>query len=178
MLERIKATRMPCYIIGDTNINLLKHSTHNDTDDFLNTSGFIPLINRPTRVQGNTVSCIDHIYTNNFRVNNTMLQGICLTDITDHYPIFHISKSHKVIDNAQSDDIFYSRKYSESNMAVFKNLLSKFDWANVTNEKDCQSSFDIFYNVLKYAYNRAFPVLKQKRKFNNRVPWITQELSS
>ena len=58
-------------LLGDFNINLLEHATHNETAEFLNTMqtiNFIPLIARPTRFpEGNQnaqPSLLDHIYTN------------------------------------------------------------------------------------------------------------------
>ena len=48
--------RNDVYILGDYNIDLLRHKSHNDTSNFINlmlTSSYIPLINKPTRVTEN-----------------------------------------------------------------------------------------------------------------------------
>ena len=51
ILEKI--AHHPCYIMGDFNLDLLKHELHRPTERFLDTmyaNSYIPLINRPTRV--------------------------------------------------------------------------------------------------------------------------------
>ena len=91
-LDIVKSDKQACYLLGDLNINLLRHNVHRQTTDFLDimySNGFIPLINRPTRVTSETGTIIDHIYSNDLNVTRTTVQGILVTDITDHYPIFH-----------------------------------------------------------------------------------------
>ena len=68
------------YIVGDKNLNL------------------VPAINKPTRVSGNNVTIIDHISTNHF-LNNDIHSGIITADISDHFPIFRISK-YLVLDSS------------------------------------------------------------------------------
>ena len=97
VIDSIKCSNIPCYLLGDFNINLLNQSSHQATSDFLDIlyfGGFIPLISRPTRITENSATLIDHIYTNSYHVNTAMYQGVLVTDITDHYPVFHISHFH------------------------------------------------------------------------------------
>ena len=82
--------------MGDYNIDLLKHSTHNPTSEFLDlmfSNSFIPLMNKPTLVTHKTATLIDNIFTNIYiYINeNKYLTGIISTDISDHYIIFHIA---------------------------------------------------------------------------------------
>ena len=58
--------------MGDYNINLLNSDSHHPTGEFLDilySNMLCPLITRPTRVT----------------------QGALVTDISDHYPVFHLS---------------------------------------------------------------------------------------
>ena len=67
ILESLKPHNQSCYIMGDYNIDLLKHSTHNPTSEFLYlmfSNSFIPLMNKPTRVTHKTATLIDNIFTN------------------------------------------------------------------------------------------------------------------
>ena len=94
ILESLKPHNQPCYIMGDYNIDLLKHSTHNPTSTFLDlmfSDSFIPLINKPTRVTQKTATLIDNIFTNTYKNKNKYLTGILTTDISDHYILFHIA---------------------------------------------------------------------------------------
>ena len=90
----VKTDKHTCYLLGDLNINLLRHEVHRQTADFLDimySSGFIPLINRPTRVTAETAKVVDHIYSNDLNATRKTMQGILVTDITDHYPVFHFT---------------------------------------------------------------------------------------
>ena len=67
--EIVKRMNKPCYLMGDTNIDLMKYESHSKTSQYLDllfTNSFIPLINRPTRITDHTATLIDHIYTNNY----------------------------------------------------------------------------------------------------------------
>lgn len=76
-------------IIGDINIDILKESDA-EVQDYLNimyTNGFKSLVNKPTRVEKDTNSCIDHIFLRSqcLRVESP-LPVILHSKITDHFP--------------------------------------------------------------------------------------------
>ena len=83
---------MSCSVMGDCNIDLMKNENHLQTREFLNmySNSLIPLIYKPTRETKTTATLIDNIFTNDFNVNGLLLQGLLITDISDHYAIFHI----------------------------------------------------------------------------------------
>ena len=97
ILEKIKLRSQPCYLMGDYNIDLLTHATHNPTSEFLDmmfSNIFIPLVNKPTRITSNSATIIDNIYTQmNIKMRIKTWQEF--TDISDHYPIFHIMQCQK-----------------------------------------------------------------------------------
>ena len=127
-LEKIATDKIACYFMGDVNIDLMRYSVHRKTSDFLDTmyaNGFIPLINRPTRVTSQTATLIDHLYTNNLNVSNAMFQGILVTDITDHYPIFHMCRLFNFSCSNERDEYFYTRRMNVYNLKNFKMLISK-----------------------------------------------------
>ena len=83
--------------MGDHDIDLLNiesHSPNSDYNDILYSNCFIPSTTRPTRVTNSSATVIDSIFTNTFSSQvGESLQGILLTDISDHYPVFYIAKS-------------------------------------------------------------------------------------
>ena len=92
-----KLSNMPCYVMGDYNIDLMKYENHMQTGEFLNnmhSNSLIPLIYKPTRETKTTATLIDNIFTNNYDVNDLLLQGLLITDISDRYAIFHIWDKH------------------------------------------------------------------------------------
>ena len=64
-------SQMPCYIMGDYNIDLVKHEHHPPTEQFLDTmysNSLLPMIFKPTRETETTATLIDNI-----SLINTML---------------------------------------------------------------------------------------------------------
>ena len=84
ILEKI--AHHPCFIMGDFNIDLLKHELHRPTEKFLDimyANSYIPMINRPTRVTRDTGTLIDNIFANNYCIDSHFVSGILKADITD-----------------------------------------------------------------------------------------------
>ena len=67
ILEKLKVEDKICYLMGDYNINLLNHTSHSLTSDFvdlMHSYSCISLINRPTRITENSATLIDNIFVN------------------------------------------------------------------------------------------------------------------
>ena len=141
-------------------MNLFRHNVHHQPKDFLDimySNGFRPVINRPTRVTAETATIIDHIYTNDLNATRMTAQGIRVTDITDHYPVFHFSQPFGNSQSNEDDGFFYTRRINQSNMKLFKYLVSQSKWSEILNKPKCNDAFDAFYNIIKYCYHQAFP---------------------
>lgn len=84
-----------CLVIGDMNIDLLKHS--NSKRDFLQTmndSNFTQLIRQPTRiVQKQPASLLDCIFTNKPELN--LLSGVSSAKLSDHHLVYTIRKKQR-----------------------------------------------------------------------------------
>ena len=167
-------------LIGDFNINLLEHQTHQETGNYLATMqslNFIPVISRPTRYpEGNQNGCqslLDHIYVN-FTLPS--LSGIIKYDITDHLPVFlnvllpqpHQNLNYKV----------KFRIFNDANRSLFTRNLSYIDWEQLLSaDENVNINFDRFYDTLRNIYNQCFPVTTKiisTRRIQN--PWITAGL--
>ena len=178
-LDIVKSDKQACYLLGDLNINLLGHNVHRQTTHFLDimySNGFIPLINRPTRVTSETATIIDHIYSNDLNVTRMTVQGILVTDITDHYPIFHFSQPFGYSQPNKDDTVFYTRRMNISNIKLFKFLASQSNWTELLNKPKCNDAFDAFYTIIKSCYYQAFPLINLKKKYAKQAPWITSGL--
>ena len=80
-----QAKNVIAVIAGDFNLNLLKHSNHAPTGEFLNnllSYNFMPTIRVPTRITTTSATLIDNIFINKIKYNyNTAL---VYNDISDH----------------------------------------------------------------------------------------------
>ena len=155
------------YIMGDYNINLLNHATHAPTVAFLNmmySNGFIPLIIRPTRSTTRTMILIDNILTNNINELKDDMQGIMITDVSDHYPIFCLN--WRMI--AKKVEKYIScRSMNRRNYKNVISLITAFSWNDVYTKNDTNDAFSYFHNNLKVMYDQAFPIKKIKKTISH-----------
>ena len=94
LIEKIKPENKYCYLLGDFNINILNYTTHSATVGFVDSLfsyGFLPLISRPTRVTTSSATLINNIFTNICNHSPASSQGVLVTGVSDHFPIFHMS---------------------------------------------------------------------------------------
>ena len=163
--------------MGDFNINILKYESHNATASFVDlllSYACVPLINRPTRFTATSATAIDNIITNNLMDLENDHRGILICDISDHFPIFHIT--NKMSSNITSDKYITSRNYSYRNKMSFQNDVSVLDWSEIYTKSDTQTAFTLFHTKIMALFNKHFPKRKQKIKYNNRKPWLTSAL--
>ena len=134
---------------------------------------FFPLINRPTRVTQSTDTVIENIFTNNLTCTEKSFQGLFVTDISDHYPIFHINWSQQ---QEYFETFIMKRQYSYKNKQSFCSDLAKIDWNKIYSLMDAQLIFTRFHKIFLRLLNVNFPKRKIKLKYNNRKPWLTEGL--
>ena len=163
--------------MGDYNINLLNVESHSLTADFndlMYSHGLIPLITRPTRVTENSATLIDNIFTN--KILNTQeesVQGILVTDISDHYPIFCVNKT---IVQKNINVTYTHRVFSAKNKRLFADEMSAVNWHNVFCASDTESAFSGFHDTLINIHNNCFPSRVNTKKYYLRKPWLTSGL--
>jgi hypothetical protein len=78
-IVHLRESDKECYILGDFNIDLLKHEKCEYSARFLNqmmSSMLLPIISKPTRIRSKTATLIDNIFTNS--IHKTQLSGIIL----------------------------------------------------------------------------------------------------
>ena len=141
--------------------------------DILYSNEFLPLISRPTRISTNSATLIDNIFTNNHDGLNCSINGILVTDISDHFPIFHVNQTFPV-DGIES--CFVTRIYNNRNKQAFSQAISEIHWLETCSASDTQKSFDLFHNKLIFLHNKFFPKTMIKRKYCNRKPWLSEAL--
>ena len=176
ILERERQERKLCYLLGDYNIDLLKHGSHKPNSEFLDMlygNSFYNLINRPTRNTQTSATLIDNIFTNDMSIKDEKLSGVLTTAITDHYPIFHIIKTNKPL---KVEEFIMTRKYSEENKEKFITSSREVNWDDLIPTVNAQNAFTVSFNKLKGEYDKAFPIVKINKKYNNRKPWLSPSL--
>ena len=100
-------------------------------------------------------------------------QGVLVTDISDHFPIFCRFKS--LIKNCPQV-IRKRHALSERNISRFKEYLNDVDWSEIINCNDCQLAYTRFHDFIITAYTNCFPVVECQSRYLNRLPWLSCEL--
>jgi len=165
LLSKLSQKRQKSFIFLDSNINLLNSEPNASSHEYLNTIlsyGFIQTIVKATRMQGDSVSLIDHIITNCTSVNFTT--GSILADVSDHFPIFILNGKNKK-QNEQKH--INSRIFSQTNLLKFKNLLASKNWEETLACWEVGTSYDAFWEIYSSCYNSCFPITRIK--FNRNV---------
>lgn len=85
-------------ILGDINIDLIKHDNENTFIYYtmLLSHHFLPLITLPTRITSHSATCLDHIFikSNKKGLATHKTPGILFCDITDHLATFLFINHH------------------------------------------------------------------------------------
>ncbi len=171
-------TKNNTILLGDLNINLLEHTSHQPTNNFLNTMqalNYFPHISRPTRFPDNPTlgqpSLLDHIWTNYTPLS---ISGIIHHPISDHLPIFlnislmsDLSTKHKItfrISNAHNHNLFTSD-------------LASISWNDILTSNNIDENFETFNRTLHNLYDIHFPKVTKfvsSKRLSN--PWLTPNI--
>ena len=173
-LAQIKTEKKIAFLLGDNNINLLntdKHVASQDFADVMFSHSLFPTITKPTRVTDKSATLIDNIFYNNYVENTSSLTGILYTDISDHFPVFHIDYS---VSEPLVSKSFKKRIYSMENMEHFSSKMREMNWTCVLQNNDVQNAYNMFYNEFSDVYNTCFPMKTFKQGYRTRKPWLSE----
>lgn len=175
-LNSIEYQNLEIYV-GDINIDILKKET-NETNKYLNImnfKGFKSYINKPTRVQNESKTAIDHIFirTHKNLIKNVELEPIIFhTDMTDHYSPF-ILISFPTQKNEEPQSI---NKVTIINFDNLKHCLSRENWNDVINTAEPQKAYDLFFNKLNQQIQKCTKSTIKTKNIIKLKPWITTGL--
>ena len=178
LMTKVTREKKKCYFMGDFNINITMNEHNNNTCtllDIMYSMSFIPLITRPTRITSTSATFIDNIFCTILLNNNTRVNGVLYTDISDHLPVFTISECTQKR-HGKGSRIINTRSFSGQNVCLFKALVGSIDWAPVLSQVDTQQSYSIFVDLINTAYDEAFPIRRKFIKNARSNPWITKSL--
>ena len=178
IINVVRRENKTCYFLGGYNINIFNYESHAQTAQFvdmMSSNGFLSLITCPSRVTATSATLIDNIFTNNIGDINNSVQGLFITDISDHFPVFLIARQMEI---KEKGTYIFKRLYSFLNIENFCQAMSNISWDEISRTRDTQQAFDTFHKHLVEIYNKHFPKIRIKRKYNNRKPWLSEGLKN
>ncbi len=181
-LGRIKQDNTDSVILGDLNYDLIETNTNHMCQEYLDSmisSGFIPKITLPTKINRNSCKLYDHIFT---RFKNTSIKSdscIYLTNISDHLPVLLSLNFMKTQTNTPT--YVEKRDNSIKNQQLFMDKTAEklaqihFDSCLTTNPN---TDYNKIENILVSSYDECIPLIKSKvTKYTQKnSPWMTQGL--
>ena len=179
LARKTKGKCPPEIIIGmDHNIDLLKGSCHNPTQQFitdLSDIDLLPTITRPTRITNHSATLIDNIYVSN-QLQRDFESTIIVNDLSDHLPSLTMLKQMKLL--SKEPLTFISRCLNEQKLKEVNHRLMRKDWIGLLTGTTCDDKFNQFSSIVNTTLDEIEPprTIKISAKRRYIEPWMTRRL--
>lgn len=154
-------------VCGDFNFNCLatKCSHFLKLSNIFSSYGLFHRGGWPTRVTDTSTTSIDHIFTNVIEFVSCVYDNT-LSDHRTTLGDFNISskKSNRFH--------VWRRSYNEDALLNFKRSIQNEAWLSVYNCSLFSESFDSFFNIIQYYFNKHFPLHKSCREISSKS-WVS-----
>ena len=103
---------------------------------------------------------------------------LLITDISDHLPIFYITKS-KIKKITSKFNTVTTRCVNEDNIYNLKTELEQVDWSQIYSLTNIDLAYKLFHDTIVKSLNKHIPIETKKVKAYSNVhkPWITSAIS-
>lgn len=173
LLTKISSEGYNAVIMGDININLLKNTKiKKELVDILSRHNFCQLIDFPTRVDGDTSTLLDHVYSNLPEERFVAVAGVA-THLSDHY-----AQRLTITRNTSPPPKFITRRsLTAANKLSFSCALESIDWSAVVKRAggDCHALAYTLVNIIVNKFDICFPMKKQPR-IHRLNSWVDSEI--
>ena len=130
------------------------------------------MINKPTRIDGFSRSCIDHFFISSRCSDVVDVDAAVIgSGITDHFPIVLSLRFNYCFLPSSASTVVYKK----IDHRILSDELERVDWSGVYNSNDTNIAAEEFLKQLIYAISMATEtkVKKINSKNRKRKPWIT-----
>ena len=173
MMDKVNNCNLSTFILGDFNINLLVPQP--SWENITTMLGFKQLLAEPTRITKMSSTLLDHIYTNNLKINlETSTSDICMSD---HKPIlckwsFKVPKTS----NIKGHSYITYRNFRKFNYNDFLNELRSVDFNSIFSCSEPNQATNIFISNFLPVVNKHAPICKKRVKHILIPNWMTCEI--
>ena len=179
LARKTKGKCSPEIIIGmDHNIDLLKGSCHNPTQQFitdLSNIDLLPTIMRPTRIMNHSATLIDNIYVS-IQLYRDFESTIIINNLSDHFQVLTMLKQTKLLNKEPLT--FTSRCLNDQKLKEVNHRLMRKDWIGLLTGTICDEKFNQFSMTLNTTLDEVAPTrtvrISGKRRYVE--PWMTRGL--
>nr|CAI5848777.1 unnamed protein product [Callosobruchus analis] len=148
------------FLVGDLNIDSMSRPREfRILCNELFTFGLTPRVNWPTRVTQQTVTVIDHIFSN---CSDDAVACVLDNDISDHRTIL-FDCGFKIATNSSQHNL-PKRSFNTNSTNTFHDDISNEAWSDLYKASDINSAYNIFYRTFCYYFEKHFPKYKAKSR--------------
>ena len=165
--------------MGDFNIDLI--DIGKDSENFLTVMhciGLSQVISSPTRLNRNSASLIDHLYTNMDMFN--IHAGVIEADVSDHLPIFTVFESMFCFKSIIQTLGKVVRSYKHYDVDLYCLDLANARWDYVYKCKDVNDAYSVFYGIFREICDKHAPLRKNNSTSHSKCfpknPWVTKAI--
>ena len=174
--EMLQAVKGNAIITGDFNVNLCSNVFSSLSTEFIDRfacSGYVSLINLPTRRTNTSQTCLDHIYINS---ELSCVSGVIKALISDHDAVFCSVPQNKAVKNTLKRIKF--RDHSNNSLNAFKSKVAEgLNLFHLYDEFSIDDKMKIFFNIILTAYNSTCKIREKNISTKKQTsPWMTQSL--
>ena len=167
-------------ILGDFNTNFLKINENTHIADLLDTfvsSGFLPTITHPSRVNKQSASLLDQIFISH-KDNMSKKASIFVSDLSDHMAcLLTIENGHGNCNNSKYITIKCEK---EENIAQFKAFIdsSNLDEIILDTSHNVTDKYEKLQNILTDGLKQYLPtkMVKYRKSRHTNSPWLLPSL--
>ena len=178
-LRSVKHINSSVFICGDFNINLLLISSNRHFADYFDnviSTGFFPKITLPTRIQENSSTLIDQIWSNNLEENIKSKSGIIINDISDHKMIFTFIENTAYVEKHEK-----YIKVEHKNQSSVKNFVDElesmkiYDKLNQNINESPEDNYNRFAHLVNSAREKhlSTKIVKYNKRKHKKSCWMT-----
>nr|CAI5826526.1 unnamed protein product [Callosobruchus analis] len=160
---------------GDINVDILSDtSISNDYLNMMSENNYNSMINGYTRIQGESKSCIDHIFLKTQESDENFNPILLNYTITDHHPILFQYSLPETNKKNQPENVKNYKTYI--NYTTLAQKLEKENWYSVYVQSEANSASELFSQILSKYIDQSTCKVKIKRWEIARKKWITKGL--
>lgn len=162
-------------ITGDINIDILSENDYcQEYLNILHVNNYISMINKETRIQGISKTCLDHIFLKTKEMYENFRSFVFESTISDHFSVilqyeFEQEKKELFNDKIYKTYIDYNR---------LKKMFAEKTWLNVYENGNINEATDVFITEISQCISTCTRKLEMKKKEIKKNPWITDGLVS
>ena len=158
-LEYLSSLHMPIYFFTDSNINLFNYGLDQRVNEYLDhllLKSYLQIITKATRIGSDSVSLIDHIFTND-NIRN-ISSGVLVDSFSDHFITFCSLNFDK--GKGTNSKPNFKRSFNRESKAGFKGALRNQLWGNVFESNCPNTAFNNFSDTYQTLFDSYFPYIR------------------